>query len=295
MPLDRALSKRRLASRSEARALIEAGRVRVDGKLVTRATTLVVPERIRVAIDGIDAMEATRPVGPGRRADFATTRRDVAAARGEVAADRDAAARNDADRRQVSSSRDSGERAAPPARAVTRIIAFHKPRGVLTTRRDPSGRRTVFDVLGEAGVGLVAIGRLDMASTGLLLLTNDTQLAHELTEPANRITRRYVVTVRGRFTADAARLMERGLTVPDGSGRPERLSATRVDIRKASGRETHLVIDLVEGRNREIRRMCEAGGHEVTRLHRIAFGPFALGGLQPGEWREVVNPWNKAK
>jgi 23S rRNA pseudouridine2605 synthase len=159
-----------------------------------------------------------------------------------------------------------------------RMIAFHKPRGVVTTRRDPQGRPTVFDMLGDEGRSLVAVGRLDMASTGLLLLTTDTQLADSLTDPQHAIVRRYVVTVRGALhDADAASMI---------SGINE-LRASSVVVRKRSARETHLIVELVEGKNREIRRMLETLGHSVTKLMRVAFGPIELGNLQPGEWREV--------
>jgi 23S rRNA pseudouridine2605 synthase len=176
-----------------------------------------------------------------------------------------------------------------PAKAETerRFIAFHKPRGVVTTRRDPEGRKTVFDVLGDAGRGLIAIGRLDLASTGLLLFTNDTQLANRLTDPASRVVRRYAVTVRGRVTPDTAAKIQNGFDVEMARGRTERLSAERVEIRKVSGRETHLIVNLTEGKNREIRRLFDAVGHEVTRLHRIAYGDFELGNLAPGEWRRL--------
>ena len=99
-----------------------------------------------------------------------------------------------------------------PTRA-RRIIAFHKPRGVITSRRDPEGRPTVFDLLGDTGRGLVAAGRLDRASTGLLILTNDTQFADRLTDPHQRVRRVYVVTVRGRVEPDTARRIERGLEI----------------------------------------------------------------------------------
>jgi 23S rRNA pseudouridine2605 synthase len=226
--LDRALSKLGAASRSEARALIAAGRVRVNGRVITNPAVRVVPESARLMID-------------------------------------DAAIR----------------------RAPWRMIAFHKLRGTITTRHDPEGRATIFDALGEAGAGLVAVGRLDRASTGLLLLTNDTQLANRLADPRSKMTRRYLVTVRGRVSPDAASRLERGLGVPVAGGGPERLAASRVVIRKASGRETHLVVELTEGKNREVRRLFEAVGHEVTRLHRVAFGPIELGSLAPGEWRQV--------
>jgi 23S rRNA pseudouridine2605 synthase len=230
--LDRALSKLRLASRADARRLIAAGRVSVDGQVVRNPSARLVPERARISIDGAAAVQGRRP---------------------------------------------------------RRVLLFHKPRGTVTTRRDPDGRRTVFDVLGAASSGLVAVGRLDLASTGLLILTNDTQLAHRLTDPSRRVTREYVVTVRGRVTPDTARQIEAGLVVPAArpGGRSERLSASRVEIRKASGRESHLLVALTEGRNRELRRLFGAAGHEPTRIHRIRFGEYALGDLQPGQWREI--------
>ena len=160
-----------------------------------------------------------------------------------------------------------------------RTIAFHKPRGVVTTRRDPEGRPTVFDLLGDEGRTLVAVGRLDMASTGLLLLTTDTQLANDLTDPANAVVRRYVVSVRGSLRDEDAKRMVCGI---DG------LRAVTVHVRKRSARETHLIVELVEGKNREIRRMLEALGHPVTKLMRVAFGGVELGTLRPGEWREVA-------
>lgn len=163
-------------------------------------------------------------------------------------------------------------------RPAWRTLALHKPRGVLTTRRDPDGRRTVFDLLGDEAAGLVAVGRLDLASTGLLLLTTDTRLANFLTDPGNAIPRSYIVTVRGAVSDEAAGAMIAGI---DG------LRATTVEVRKRSGRESHLRIVLNEGRNREIRRMLEALGHEVTRLLRVSFGPIELGRLPPGAWREV--------
>ena len=155
---------------------------------------------------------------------------------------------------------------APQTPSGWRTILFHKPRGVVTTRRDPEGRRTIYDVLGRAGDGLVAAGRLDLASSGLLVMTTDTQLANWITDPANAIPRVYLVTVRGAVTATLA-----GVT-----------------IRKRSTRETHLVVELRQGRNREIRKMFESIGHEVTRLRRIRFGGLELGPLEPGQWRELT-------
>jgi 23S rRNA pseudouridine2605 synthase len=166
-----------------------------------------------------------------------------------------------------------------PAQArLWRTIAFHKPRGSVTTRRDPQGRTTVFDLLGEAGKGLVAVGRLDLATSGLLLLTTDTQLAERLTNPDNGVVRRYVVTVRGRVGDDDLEVLRTGV---------QGLRAASVTIRKRSTRETHLIVELTEGKNREIRRLFAAVEREVTRLLRVAYGPIELGSLQPGQWREL--------
>jgi 23S rRNA pseudouridine2605 synthase len=169
----------------------------------------------------------------------------------------------------------SGARAA---RKTWRTIAFHKPRRTVTTRRDPEGRTTVFDVLGDAAEGLIAVGRLDVATSGLLLLTNDTQLAERLTNPSTGVRRSYIVTVRGEVTDESCARLEDGVLG---------LRAARVTVRKRSRRETHLAVDLTEGKNREIRRLFEAVGHEVTRLLRVSFGPIMLGTLKPGEWRTV--------
>ena len=224
VPLNRALSKLGILSRAAATDAIQAGRVSVDGNTVRDPALLVVPERVRIRVDG-----ETRAKSPWR------------------------------------------------------AILLHKPSGVVTTTRDPEGRRTVFDVIGDDAEGLVAVGRLDRATTGLLILTNDTQLANRLTDPRTGVPRVYVVTVRGELTATAAEAMERGVM-----SRGERLQAASVDIRKTSSRETHLVIELREGKNREVRRLCEALGHEVTRLKRVRFGGLEIGDLEPGQWRPLT-------
>jgi 23S rRNA pseudouridine2605 synthase len=174
---------------------------------------------------------------------------------------------------------DGGETVTRAARVV---ILLHKPRGVVTTRSDPEGRPTVYDLIRDAGTHLVPVGRLDMASTGLLLFTNDTRLAHWLTDPETAMPRVYLVTVRGRVEDDTAAAIERGLVVDD-----DHLQARRVTIRKRSNRESHLVVELIEGKNREIRRLMKASGHEVTRLARVSFGGLELGTLAPGRWRVV--------
>ncbi len=164
-----------------------------------------------------------------------------------------------------------------------RAILFNKPRGVVVTRSDPDGRETVYDAIGAGAHGLASVGRLDFSSTGLLLLTNDTRLAAWLSDPVNQVTRMYVVTVRGALDDERAALLRRGIEVQG-----ERLFAASVAIRKRSARETHLTIELTEGKHREIRRLLAAVGHEVTRLRRVAFGGLELGDLTPGAWREVT-------
>jgi 23S rRNA pseudouridine2605 synthase len=216
VPLERALSKLGLASRTEARGLIRDGRVAVDGRAVTDPLFEVVPERARIEIDGRRA-ERPRPM----------------------------------------------------------TILLHKPRGVVTTRSDPEGRPTVYGCLEGLDAHVVPVGRLDAATSGLLLLTNDTRFADWVTDPKNEVPRVYLVTVRGELSDEQAR-------------EGERLVAGSVTVRKRSKRETHLVVELTEGKNREIRRMLAAVGHEVTKLKRVAFGGLELGELPAGEWREVT-------
>lgn len=166
----------------------------------------------------------------------------------------------------------------PRRRGSWRALILFKPRGVVTTRRDPEGRRTVYDVLGDVGRGLVTVGRLDWATTGLLLLTSDTRLADWIADPAHAVPRVYVVTVRGRVTDDE---LSR-LTAAGGD-----LRAHDAVLRKVSTRESHLIVELREGRNREVRRLFARIGHEVTKLKRVRVGGLELGKLEPGQWRQV--------
>jgi 23S rRNA pseudouridine2605 synthase len=162
-------------------------------------------------------------------------------------------------------------------------IMLNKPKAVVTTASDEKGRRTVFDLLPSELRTLHPVGRLDMASTGLLILTNDTRLSSHLTDPANAVLRTYVVTVAGELTgAELAKAAE-GI-MDDG----ELLKPAKITLRKASGRESHLTVELTEGKNREIRRLFEALGHEVTSLKRVAFGPLQLGALEPGQFRRLT-------
>jgi 23S rRNA pseudouridine2605 synthase len=166
--------------------------------------------------------------------------------------------------------------------SIKRLFLFHKPKGVITTHSDEQGRKTIFDVLPPDLRHLHAVGRLDQATSGLLLLTNDSALSSYLTDPANKVMRTYLVSVRGEFTEGQTKAAIAGIV--DGG---ERLQCHSVKIQKNSGRESHLEVVLTQGKNREIRRLFKALGHEVTRLRRIQYGPFKLADLPSGAWREI--------
>jgi 23S rRNA pseudouridine2605 synthase len=167
-------------------------------------------------------------------------------------------------------------------RSAWRALMFHKPRGLVTTRRDPEGRPTVYDALGDAGRGLIAVGRLDLATSGLLLLTNDTPLANWITDPAHGVPRVYLVTARGRVSSDDVERLRSGIRSAG-----DDLRASAIVLRKASGRESHLTVELREGRNREVRRLFDAIGHDVTRLTRVSLGGLVLGDLASGRARAL--------
>jgi 23S rRNA pseudouridine2605 synthase len=159
------------------------------------------------------------------------------------------------------------------------VVFLHKVKGVVTTRSDEKGRKTIYDLLPSHLHNLHPVGRLDMHTTGLLILTNNTKLSSYLTNPAHKIERTYVVSVRGKVEQKEIDLLIKGV-----EDRGELLRAKDVHIRKKSHRESHLIVTLVEGKNREIRRMFTAICHEVLSLKRISFGPFHLGDLAPGKW-----------
>lgn len=163
-----------------------------------------------------------------------------------------------------------------------KVIMLYKPKSVITSSKDEQGRKTVFDLLPAEYQNLHAVGRLDYATTGLLLLTNNTKLSSWLTDPEHGVPRVYVVTVRGMMTPEKAAKMMSGIMDEGQELRPD-----SVIVRKSSNRESHLVITLSEGKNREIRRLCKSTGNEVTKLKRVAYGPLTLGEMQPGEFREV--------
>jgi 23S rRNA pseudouridine2605 synthase len=169
-----------------------------------------------------------------------------------------------------------------PQKQATRLWRYHKPRGLLTTARDPEGRATVFQSLPPEMPRVVAVGRLDLGSEGLLLFTNDGELARRLELPATGWTRRYRVRVFGQV--DPARLaqLDKGVTV-DGV----KYGAIRASLDRQQGDNAWLTMGLTEGKNREIRRVCEHLGWKVSRLIRVAYGPFQLGALEPMAVEEV--------
>ena len=167
-------------------------------------------------------------------------------------------------------------------RVPRRTLVVYKPRGVVTTTRDPHARRTVLDLV-PRGSRLFPVGRLDAPSEGLLLLTNDGALAQALLHPSFEVPRTYRASVDDMVRADALRRLARGVSL---EGRRSAPCDVRL-VRREEGRSV-LEIVLREGQNRQIRRMLQAVGHPVRRLVRTRFGPIALGGLRAGEWRALL-------
>ena len=160
---------------------------------------------------------------------------------------------------------------------------LYKPKSVITTRCDEAGRATVFDLLPEELRHFHAVGRLDMATTGLLLLTNDTRLSAYLTDPVNVVLRVYAVAVSGRITNEKLLKALNGIW-----DKGELLKLAEVTLRKASNKESHLIVELTEGKNLEIRRLFKSLGHEVIQLKRVAFGCLKLEGMQLGQFRYLA-------
>lgn len=217
------LARAGICSRREAEALIEAGRVQVDGVRLT-SPAVNVTEASRILVDG-------KPV-------------------------------------------------AAPER--TRLWRYHKPVGLIVSTSDPEGRPTVFAALPRTLPRVVAVGRLDLNSEGLLLLTNDGALARKLELPATGWTRRYRVRVHGTVDPDALARLENGVTVDGVSYGPIR---ARLDRQQRSN--AWLTVSLQEGRNREVRKVMAHLGLGVTRLIRVSYGPYHLGGLKEGAVEEV--------
>jgi len=163
------------------------------------------------------------------------------------------------------------------------VLALHKPRGFITSRGDPGGRATIYDLLGGLGRWVFPVGRLDRDTSGLLILTNDHRLGERLSDPTHGVAKTYHALVEGVPDRIALEALREG--VPLGGGALSRPAGVRVLGASRAG--TWLEIGLTEGKNRQVRRMCAAVGHEVLELARVGIGGFALSGLPAGEWRRL--------
>ena len=163
-------------------------------------------------------------------------------------------------------------------------ILINKPLGTVTTLSDPEGRPVVTDLIADLSVRLFPVGRLDINTSGLLLLTNDGALANRLAHPSHQVEKRYLAKVRGQLSEQSKRLIEEGVALEDGLTAP----ATLTNLRYRGG-HTWFELAIHEGRNRQVRRMCEALGHQVSRLVRIGYAFLTLDGLAPGQKRMLTN------
>ncbi|HEX5379944.1 MAG TPA: pseudouridine synthase [Phenylobacterium sp.] len=223
----KALARAGVASRREVERLIEAGRVALNGRILTTPAVKIEPG-------------------------------DILTVDGEVVAE------------------------AEPAR----LFRYHKPVGLVTSHKDPQGRPTVFDALPNGLPRLISVGRLDLNTEGLLLLTNDGELARALELPSTALVRRYRARAHGRITQDRLDKLKAGVTVEG-----VRYGPIEAVLDKAkegpSGANLWITLTLAEGKNREVRRVLESLGLKVNRLIRLSYGPFALATLPVGEVEEV--------
>lgn len=222
--LERILSKAGLASRTEARQWIGAGRVSVNGKLIQSPDQWVDLERDCVSLDG------------------------------------------------------------KPLRVQKKVyLLLYKPKGYLTTYKDPEGRATVYDLISTVDQWVFPVGRLDQDTSGLLILTNDTQFAERITNPDHKVPKTYLVKSSTRLSDDQLDLLRRGVELKDGPTRPA--VVTRV---RDSDHKTFFEITVTEGRNRQVRRMVEAVGSKVSKLVRTAIGPLRIEKLEIGKYRPLA-------
>jgi 23S rRNA pseudouridine2605 synthase len=161
-------------------------------------------------------------------------------------------------------------------------ILLYKPTGYITTFKDPEGRPTVYDLIGDVETFVSPVGRLDLDTSGLLILTNDTQFAERLTNPDHKVAKTYLVKCAGLVTDEALEQLRRGVELSDGPTRPAEVKRVR-----DSGKYSHIEIRITEGRNRQVRRMIEAVGNKVLKLVRTGIGPIEIDGLRIGAWREL--------
>lgn len=219
--LERVLSKAGVGSRTEARAWIAKGRVKVNGRVVRDPDHWIDMERDRVRLDN------------------------------------------------------------RPLQARDRVyILLYKPTGYLTTYKDPKGRATVYELIADVGTFVSPVGRLDLDTSGLLLMTNDTQFAERVTNPESHVPKTYLVKASAVLPESQLQQLREGIELSDGMTRP-----ARVERLRDSSKYTHFEITLTEGRNRQVRRMVEALGARVLKLVRVRIGPIGIGSLPIGKWR----------
>jgi 23S rRNA pseudouridine2605 synthase len=222
--LERVLSKAGVGSRTEARAWIAAGRVKVNGVVTRDPDQWIDMQRDHVRFDG-------RPLEVRDRV----------------------------------------------------YVLLYKPTGYLTTYKDPQGRPTVYELIKDVGTFVSPVGRLDLDTSGLLLMTNDNQFAERVTNPESHVPKTYLVKASMLLTDEQLQQLRDGIELPDGPTRPAEVKRVR-----DSAKYTHFEITLTEGRNRQVRRMVEALDAEVLKLVRVQIGAIAIGTLQIGKWRPLT-------
>ena len=171
-----------------------------------------------------------------------------------------------------------------PLRSAGKLyLLLYKPKGYLTTYRDPEGRPTVYDLIADAGAWLSPVGRLDLDTSGLLLMTNDTDLAERITNPEHKVPKTYQVKAATLLTDEQLEQLRQGVHLNDGPTRPAQVTRVR-----DSAKFTFLEMTISEGRNRQVRRMLEAVDSKVLKLVRTAIGPLRIGDLPIGKWRMLT-------
>ena len=171
-----------------------------------------------------------------------------------------------------------------PLEAEKKIyLLLYKPKGFVTTAKDPDGRPTVYDLVREEKSWFSPVGRLDLDTTGLLILTNDTQLAERLTNPDHKVPKTYQLKVKGMLTEEQLEQLRNGLELNDGPTKP-----ALVERLRNSEKYSFIEMTITEGRNRQVRRMIEAVGTKVMKLTRVAIGPIRIGELEVGRYRELT-------
>ena len=222
--LQKILAHAGVASRRAAEALITAGRVRVNGRVITELGAKADPRKDKVELDGTRLVAET-PI----------------------------------------------------------YLVFHKPRGVVSTMSDPEGRLTLKDFLKDVTARVYPIGRLDYATSGVLLVTNDGDFSDGLLHPKREVPKSYIVKVAGTMGVDDFILWSKGVTLDDGPTKPAKVTLLRFE-----GDKTWLELTIKEGRNQQVRRMGEATGFPVMRLVRASFAGISSDGLKPGAWRHLT-------